>query len=67
LVASGGEDAMGHRKLLVVDLEATCWARDRHVQEDMETIEIGAILFDPFGGEPEREYQAFVRPFSSPM
>jgi inhibitor of KinA sporulation pathway (predicted exonuclease) len=58
---------MGHRKLLVVDLEATCWARDRHVQEDMETIEIGAILFDPFGGEPEREYQAFVQPTLFPI
>jgi len=53
---------MGTRKLLVVDLEATCWARGEHVQERMETIEIGALLVDPGGGTPRREFQCFVRP-----
>jgi len=57
---------MGARKLLVVDLEATCWARGEHVQEHMETIEIGALLVDPTGGAPTREFLRFVRPRRHP-
>jgi len=57
---------MGARKLLVVDLEATCWARGEHVQEHMETIEIGALLVDPTGEAPRREFQCFVRPSRFP-
>ena len=57
---------MGTRKLLVVDLEATCWARGEHVQERMETIEIGALLVDPSGAAPTREFQCFVRPTRHP-
>lgn len=57
---------MEPRKLLVVDLEATCWERGAHVQEQMETIEIGALLVDPSGGAPTREFQCFVRPSRFP-
>lgn len=57
---------MEPKKLLVVDLEATCWERGAHVQEQMETIEIGALLVDPLGGVPTREFQCFVRPSRFP-
>lgn len=56
------------RQLLIVDLEATCWDRSRHRPEDMETIEIGALLVDPLAPEePAREFQAFVRPVHRPQ
>lgn len=56
------------RLLLIVDLEATCWERSRHRAEDMETIEIGALIVDPRvdGAEP-REFQSFVRPVRFPQ
>lgn len=54
------------RKLLIVDLEATCWERPRHDPERMETIEIGALLVDPADPARPREYQGFVRPVRSP-
>ena len=57
---------MEPKKLLIVDLEATCWERGAHVQEQMETIEIGALLVDPSGGVPTREFQCFVRPQRHP-
>jgi inhibitor of KinA sporulation pathway (predicted exonuclease) len=55
------------RKLLVIDLEATCWAKHEHQEGRMETIEIGAVLVDADevdSGELDatREFQAFVRP-----
>ena len=54
------------RKLLIVDLEATCWERPRHEPEAMETIEIGALLVDPEDPARPSEYQGFVRPVRSP-
>jgi inhibitor of KinA sporulation pathway (predicted exonuclease) len=54
-------------KLLVVDLEATCWERRVHRAEDMETIEIGALLVELAAPDaPPREFQAFVRPRERP-
>jgi 3'-5' exoribonuclease 1 len=54
------------RKLLIVDLEATCWERPRHRPEDMEAIEIGALLVDPADPARPREYQGFLRPVRFP-
>jgi inhibitor of KinA sporulation pathway (predicted exonuclease) len=54
------------RKLLIVDLEATCWERPKHAPEAMETIEIGALLVDPAAPARPSEYQGFVRPVRFP-
>ena len=55
------------RRLLIVDLEATCWERAEHAPEKMETIEIGALLVDPL--EPDRpdEFQTLIRPVRHPQ
>jgi len=56
------------RRLLIVDLEATCWERAQHRAEDMETIEIGAVLVDP--REPATaplEFERLVRPMHRPQ
>ncbi len=55
------------RRLLIVDLEATCWNRAEHVAERMETIEIGALDLDPAEPTRVREFQAFIRPVRFPM
>ena len=54
------------RPLLIVDLEATCWAKREHIPEQMETIEIGALLVDPDAPAVPREFQTFVRPVRHP-
>src|SRR5262245_1657874 len=53
------------RALLIVDLEATCWPPGEHRAEEMETIEIGAVLLEP-GAAAAREFQTFVRPVRRP-
>jgi inhibitor of KinA sporulation pathway (predicted exonuclease) len=55
------------RALLVVDLEATCWERPRHVPRDMEIIEIGALRVDLREPGRWREFQGFVRPAQFPV
>jgi inhibitor of KinA sporulation pathway (predicted exonuclease) len=57
---------MGARKLLIVDLEATCWDRPEHASERMETIEIGALCIDVESSAAPREFQTFVRPVREP-
>lgn len=50
---------------LVVDLEATC--DERHFPRDqMETIEVGAVLVDPDTLEPMDEFVTFVKPVVRP-
>jgi inhibitor of KinA sporulation pathway (predicted exonuclease) len=61
------ERAVGSRKLLIVDLEATCWERALHDPERMETIEIGALEIDPGPPLARREFQCFVRPVLTPL
>lgn len=56
------------RVLLIVDLEATCWERSTHRAEDMETIEIGALIVDPRAPQtPAREFERLVRPTLRPQ
>lgn len=55
------------RALLVVDLEATCWEVPEHRAEQMETIEIGAVLVEPGKTGPASEFQTFVRPERHPV
>jgi hypothetical protein len=48
--------------LLVVDLEATCWAEGSGQREDMETIEFGAVLVDMETLEVLDSRSWFIRP-----
>lgn len=50
----------------VVDFEATC-SRDNSVsREEMEIIEIGAVMVDGQTLEPRDEFHSFVRPVRNP-
>lgn len=50
------------KTLLVVDLEATCWADGRGPREDMETIEFGAVLVRMSDLKPIDERSWFIKP-----
>ena len=51
------------KNLLILDLEATCYARGEEPSAFVaEIIEIGAVLLDTSTRAVTREYQAFVRP-----
>jgi inhibitor of KinA sporulation pathway (predicted exonuclease) len=53
---------IGNRYYLVIDLEATC-SRDATVpREEMEIIEIGAVMVSARTFEAESEFQTFVCP-----
>lgn len=54
-------------RYLVIDLEATCASDDAVPREEMEIIEIGAVLVDGATLAPEDEFQAFVRPTVHPV
>ncbi len=54
------------RHYLVVDLEATCDDRGAVPREEMEIIEIGAVMVDVEGLDAVDEFQAFVRPSRHP-
>jgi inhibitor of KinA sporulation pathway (predicted exonuclease) len=54
------------RRLLIVDLEATCWEHGQHQAGKMETIEIGALLVDPERVDAQPlTFQTFVQPVRS--
>lgn len=55
------------KTLLVVDLEATCWAEGRGPREDMETIEFGAVLVRTTDLQPIDERSWFIRPMLHPI
>lgn len=58
---------MTHRRAcLVIDLEATCDDGNRVPREEMEIIEIGAVLVDMDSGEAFSEFQSFVNPLRHP-
>jgi inhibitor of KinA sporulation pathway (predicted exonuclease) len=54
------------RFYLVIDLEATTSDDGSLPPEEMETIEIGAVLMDSRTLEPVGEFQSFVRPVRHP-
>lgn len=54
-------------RLVVVDLEATCWERGFKSFHEMEIIEIGALLIDIAGSESISEFDEFVRPVINPV
>ena len=47
---------------LVIDLEATCCDDDSFPRDEMEIIEIGAVLVDASSLTPQAEFQTFVKP-----
>lgn len=51
---------------LVVDLEATCSDDGMVPREEMETIEIGAVMVSTTTLQPVDEFQSFVRPVRNP-
>ncbi|EYF03514.1 3'-5' exonuclease [Chondromyces apiculatus] len=51
---------------LVIDLEATCCDMHSFPRDEMEIIEIGAVLVDAVTLAPAREFQTFVRPVLHP-
>lgn len=52
---------------LVIDLEATCDDRGAVPKDEMETIEIGAVLVDGATLAPVAEHQSYVRPVRHPV
>lgn len=52
------------QRYLIVDLECTCWERDPPAPH--ETIEIGAVVFEPGHGVLD-EFQTFVAPVLKPV
>lgn len=56
------------KNLLIVDLEATCFARGEEPSGfTSEIIEIGAVLLDTDTRQITREYQAMVKPAQLPL
>lgn len=51
---------------LVIDLEATCCNDGQFPREEMEIIEIGAVITDGQTLQPVAEFQTFVRPVQHP-
>ena len=51
---------------LVIDLEATCCNDGQFSREEMEIIEIGAVVADGNTFQPIDEFQTFVRPVRHP-
>lgn len=51
---------------LVIDLEATCCNDGQFAREEMEIIEIGAVIVDGKTLKPISEFQTFVRPVRHP-
>lgn len=54
-------------RVCVVDLEATCTPNGLIPAQEMETIEIGAVLVDLSSGIVGSEFQRFVKPVRHPQ
>jgi inhibitor of KinA sporulation pathway (predicted exonuclease) len=52
---------------LIIDLEATCTDDDSFPRDEMEIIEIGAVLQNARTFEIESEFETFVRPVRHPV
>lgn len=55
-----------HAYYLIIDLEATCSDDGQVPREEMEIIEIGAVMQSSLTFEIESEFQTFVRPVRHP-
>lgn len=52
---------------LIVDLEATCSDDGSVPREEMEIIEIGAVMLNRSTWEVDSEYQKFIKPVRHPI
>ena len=52
---------------LIIDLEATCCNRGTVPREEMEIIEIGAVMVNAVTMETETEFGTFVKPVRNPV
>jgi inhibitor of KinA sporulation pathway (predicted exonuclease) len=52
-------------KIIIFDLEATCWKSGN--KDKMQAIEFGAVQLDPFTLKIVSEFQRFVRPTLEPV
>ncbi|MEB3293310.1 MAG: 3'-5' exonuclease [Synechococcales bacterium] len=52
---------------MVIDLEATCCDRHSIPRNQIETIEIGAVMIDRTSRQPISEFQTFIRPVRHPQ
>lgn len=57
----------GYEKFLIVDLEATCCDKGTVPRQQMEIIEIGAVMVDKSSYEMIDEYQTFIKPVRHPV
>jgi 3'-5' exoribonuclease 1 len=53
--------------LLIVDLEATCWEKNKRKTLEMETIEIGALKVNLNDINNVDEFDCFIRPVRNPI
>lgn len=58
---------INHQYYLITDFEATCSDNGIVPREEMEIIEIGAVLVSSRSFEIESEFQTFVRPVRHPQ
>jgi inhibitor of KinA sporulation pathway (predicted exonuclease) len=56
-----------NRYYMIVDLEATCSNDQTVPRDEMEIIEIGAVMLSSITFESESEFQTFVRPVRHPQ
>lgn len=54
------------KHFVIYDLEATCWQDKKFRVDDMEIIEIGAVMLDAGTLLPVRDFQCFVKPLRHP-
>lgn len=54
-------------RIIVIDLKATCCDDNSFPKEEMETIEIGAVVCDAHTYEPLGEFSQLVRPVRHPV
>ncbi len=60
------DDFQDKKYMIIFDLEATCWAPDRHADHEMETIEIGAIKVRMGKFEVLDEFDSYIKPVRHP-
>ena len=58
---------MNHKYYLIIDLEATCCNRGTIQRDEMETIEIGAVLVESNSLKIIDEYSIFIKPKLNPL
>ncbi len=54
-------------RYIVIELEATCWEWGEHPRDDMEIIEVGAVVLATSEEPPESEFASFVPPMVCPV